>query len=228
MMLRANDIRGAVFLTTCDKNVPAHVMAAARVNIPSIIVTGGPMLPGRFEGKDIVCCTDGRPMIGRYMAGEMTDAEFRTFGLTSHGSVGACGMMGTANTMQCLVEGLGMSLTGCASIHAVSPAKYRCAEESGRKIMELIANDIKPSDIMTKEAILNAVRLLLALGGSTNGVLHLLAISHEAGHPLELETFEQLSHQTPFLCNVRPSGKHTPMTLISRRCSVVMKHLSLC
>ena len=226
MMLRANDIRGAVFLTTCDKNVPAHVMAAARVNIPSIVVTGGPMLPGRFEGKDVVCCTDGRPMIGRYMAGEMADAEFRTFGLTSHGSVGACGMMGTANTMQCLVEGLGMSLTGCASIHAVSPAKYRCAEESGRKIMELIAKDIKPSDIMSKESILNAVRLLLALGGSTNGVLHLLAISHEAGHPLELETFEQLSRQTPFLCNVRPSGKYTLHDFDEAGgVPVVMKHL---
>jgi dihydroxy-acid dehydratase len=226
MMLRANDIRGAVFLTTCDKNVPAHLMAAARVNIPSIFVTGGPMLPGRFEGRDVVCCTDGRPMIGRYMAGEMTEAEFRTFGQTSHGSIGACGMMGTANTMQCLVEGLGMSLTGCASIHAISPAKYRCAEESGRKIMELIAKDLKPSDIMSKESILNAARLLLALGGSTNGVLHLLAISHEAGHPLELETFEQLSHQTPFLCNVKPSGKYTLHDFDEAGgVPVVMKHL---
>jgi len=226
MMLRANDIRGAVFLTTCDKNVPAHVMAAARVNIPSIFVTGGPMLPGRFEGKDVVCCTDGRPMIGRYMAGEMTDAEFRTFGLTSHGSIGACGMMGTANTMQCLVEGLGMSLTGCASIHAVSPAKYRMAEESGRNIMDLIARNIKPSDIMTPDAIQNAVRLLLALGGSTNGVLHLLAISHEAGHPLEMEIFEELSHQTPFLCNVKPSGNYTLHDFDEAGgVPVVMKHL---
>ncbi|MBT8360616.1 MAG: dihydroxy-acid dehydratase, partial [Deltaproteobacteria bacterium] len=115
MMLRANSFSGAVFLTTCDKNVPAHLMAAARVNIPSIFVTGGPMLPGRFQGRDIVCCTDGRPMIGKYMAGDLTDTEFRTFSLTSHGSIGACGMMGTANTMQCLVEAMGMSLTGCAT-----------------------------------------------------------------------------------------------------------------
>jgi dihydroxy-acid dehydratase len=209
MMLRANSFSGAVFLTTCDKNVPAHLMAAARVNIPSIFVTGGPMLPGRFQGRDIVCCTDGRPMIGKFMAGDLTDAEFKTFSLTSHGSIGACGMMGTANTMQCLVEAMGMSLTGCATTHAVSPAKYRCAEESGRKIMDLIGADIKPSDIMTRDAMLNAIRVLLAIGGSTNGILHLLAISRETGDSLDLELFEKLSHDTPFICNVRPSGKYT-------------------
>ena len=209
MMLRANSFSGAVFLTTCDKNVPAHLMAAARVNIPSIFVTGGPMLPGKFQGRDVVCCTDGRPMIGKYMAGDLTEDEFKTFSLTSHGSIGACGMMGTANTMQCLVEGMGMSLTGCASTHAVSPAKYRCAEESGRKIMDLIENDIKPSDIMTRDALLNAIRVLLAIGGSTNGILHLLAISRETGEQLDLETFEKVSKDTPFICNVRPSGKYT-------------------
>ncbi|MBT8330229.1 MAG: dihydroxy-acid dehydratase [Desulfofustis sp.] len=209
MMLRANSFSGAVFLTTCDKNVPAHLMAAARVNIPSIFVTGGPMLPGRFQGRDIVCCTDGRPMIGKYMAGDLTDTEFRTFSLTSHGSIGACGMMGTANTMQCLVEAMGMSLTGCATTHAVSPAKYRCAEESGHRIMDLIEADIKPSNIMTRDAMLNAIRVLLAIGGSTNGILHLLAISRETDDPLDLELFEKLSHDTPFICNVRPSGKYT-------------------
>lgn len=209
MMLRAHEFDGAVFLSTCDKNVPAHLMAAARVNIPSIFVTGGPMLPGRFQGKDVVCCTDGRPMIGAYMAGEMSDEDFRIFSLNSHGGVGACGMMGTANTMQCLVEGLGLSLPGCASTHAVSPHKYRLAEESGRKIMELIHKGIRPSDILTEEAFINAIRLLMALGGSTNGILHLLAISRAAGRPLDLETFERISCSTPFLTNVRPSGKYT-------------------
>ncbi len=209
MMLRANSFSGAVFLTTCDKNVPAHLMAAARVDLPSIFVTGGPMLPGKFQGRDIVCCTDGRPMIGKYMAGDLSEEEFKTFSLTSHGSIGACGMMGTANTMQCLVEGMGMSLTGCATTHAVSPAKYRCAEESGRRIMDLIENDIKPSDIMTRDALLNAVRVLLAIGGSTNGILHLLAVSRETGEQLNLDTFEKLSKDTPFICNVRPSGKYT-------------------
>ena len=184
------------------------------------------MLPGRFQDRDVVCCTDGRPMIGKYMAGELTEDEFRTFGLTSHGSIGACGMMGTANTMQCLVEGLGMSLTGCASTHAVSPAKYRFAEESGRRIMDLIATDIKPSDIITRDALLNAVRLLLAIGGSTNGILHLLAISREAGHPLDLETFEKISHDTPFICNVKPSGKYTLRDLDEAGgVPVVMKYL---
>lgn len=209
MMLRANSFSGAVFLTTCDKNVPAHLMAAARVNLPSIFVTGGPMLPGHFQGRDIVCCTDGRPMIGKYMAGEITDDEFDHFSMSSHGSIGACGMMGTANTMQCLVEALGMSLTGCASTHAVSPAKYRFAEESGRKIVDLIKADIRPSDIMCPEAMENAIRVLLAVGGSTNGILHLLAISRETGNPLDLKIFERLSRDTPLLGNVKPSGNYT-------------------
>ncbi|MCF8110114.1 MAG: dihydroxy-acid dehydratase [Desulfobacteraceae bacterium] len=227
MMLKANSLKGAVFLTTCDKNVPAHLMAAARVNLPSIFVTGGPMLPGRYQGRDVVCCTDGRPMIGKYMAGEVTEEEFREFSLTSHGSIGACGMMGTANTMQCLAEAMGMSLTGCASVHAVSPAKYRMAEESGRKIMDLIAKDIKPSDIMTKQALSNAVRILMAIGGSTNGILHLLAISHEAGRPLGLDAFEKLSHETPFLCDVKPSGKYTLRDFDEAGgVPVLMKHLA--
>lgn len=209
MSLRAHEFDGAIFLTTCDKNVPAHLMAAARVNLPSIFVTGGPMLPGRFQGRDIVCCTDGRPMIGKYMAGEMSEEDFDEFCLASHGSVGACGMMGTANTMQCLVEGLGLCLPGCASAHAVSPSKYRIAEESGRQIMELVNKGITASKILTEEAFENAIRLLMALGGSTNGILHLLAIAREANCPLELEDFERISNETPFICNVRPSGKYT-------------------
>ncbi|ATW23485.1 dihydroxy-acid dehydratase [Candidatus Formimonas warabiya] len=226
MSLRAHEFDGAVFLTTCDKNVPAHLMAAARVNLPSIFVTGGPMLPGRFQGKDIVCCTDGRPMFGKYMTGELNEEDFQEFCLASHGSVGACGMMGTANTMQCLVEGLGMSLPGCATSHAVSPSKYRLAEESGRQIMELVARKITASAVMTKEAFDNAIRLFMALGGSTNGILHLLAIAKEAGCSLQLENFESISNETPFLCNVRPSGKYTLRDFDEAGgIPVMMKHL---
>ena len=226
MMLRSNSFSGAVFLTTCDKNVPAHLMAAARVNLPSIFVTGGPMLPGHFEGKDVVCCTDGRPMIGRYIAGDITPEQFQQFSQVSHGSVGACGMMGTANTMQCLVEGLGMSLTGCATTHAVAPAKYRYAEESGRTVMKLVEANLGPRDIMNGKTMNNAIRLLMALGGSTNGILHLLAISRDAGIGLDLETFERISAETPCLCNVKPSGTYT-MLDFDRAGGVpaVMKHL---
>lgn len=209
MMLRANGFDGAVFLSTCDKNVPAQLLAAARVNLPSIFVTGGPMLPGKFKGENVVCCTDGRKTIGAYDAGELTEEELCFFGEVSHSSIGACGMMGTANTMQCLTEVLGLSLPGCASTHAVDPKKYRLAAESGRKIVELIARGLRVSDIVTKNSLENAIRALMALGGSTNAVIHLLALAKELSIPLDLSDFDRFSRTTPFLTNVKPSGKYT-------------------
>jgi dihydroxy-acid dehydratase len=209
MMLRSHGFDGAIFLSTCDKNVPAQLIAAARVNLPSIFITGGAMLPGKFKGENMVCCADGRKIIGEYDAGRLTEEELSYFGDITHSSIGACGMMGTANTMQCLVEVLGLSLPGCGSTHAVDPKKYRIAEESGRKIVELSARGIHVSDIVTKKSLENAIRALMALGGSTNGVIHLLALAKELNIPIELSEFDRFSRNTPFLTDVKPSGKYT-------------------
>jgi len=209
VMLKAHPFKGCVFLSTCDKNIPAQLIAAARVNIPSIFVTGGPMMPGTFKGEDIVCCTDGRRLFGEYLAEKLSEDEYKILTESTHPGVGACGMMGTANTMQIIVEALGMSLPGCATVPAVAAKKYWYAEKSGLQIMYLIKNKITPSKIMSYNAIKNAIRILMAIAGSTNAVVHLLALSRALGIKIDLSTFERLSKTTPYICNIKPSGKYT-------------------
>ena len=205
-LLKAHGVAGCVFISSCDKNVPGQLMAAASVDIPSIFVTGGSMLPGRFKDEEIVCCTDGRRLFGDYEKGVLTRDEFEELLNSTHSGVGACGTMGTANTMQSLTEALGLCLPGSAIVPGVAAKKYWFAEESGRQIMHLVQKGITARKILTPQAFENAVRILMAMGGSTNAILHLIAVARKAGVCMDLEMFDRLSAQTPFLCNVKPSG----------------------
>jgi dihydroxy-acid dehydratase len=208
-MIKAQPLDAAVLLSTCDKNVPAQLMGCASANIPSIIVTGGSMLPGKFKDEDVACCTDGYKYMTDWRAGNITDEELTEFENVSMPSIGACSMMGTANTMQSMAEALGMTLSGSASIPAVFAKKYMMAEESGRQVVQLMKEGIKPSDIMTLKAFENAIRVLMALGGSTNTVIHLIAIARQLDIELGLKIFDKISEETPWLVGVKPCGKYT-------------------
>ena len=212
LVVDANRFDGIVLLASCDKIVPACWMAAARLDIPAIMVTGGPMMPGRFRGEDLVF-SSSREAIGRMRRGEITPEDFNEIERCICPGPGSCAMMGTANSTSCLTEVLGMSLPGCGTAHAVDSKKLRIARESGERILRIWAEDLKPSKIITPAALANAITASMALGGSTNIVLHLLALASELGIPLSLKTFDEISHRTPFICNVRPSGKYPLLDL---------------
>ncbi|MEM1997023.1 MAG: dihydroxy-acid dehydratase [Candidatus Bathyarchaeia archaeon] len=197
-----------VFICSCDKDVPALLMAAARINLPSIFVLGGAMLPGKFKGEDVVCCTDAQRLERDFRAGIITEEEWREFQNSVFPCSGACGPMGTANTMQCMAEALGMALPGSACSPATLAETYWRAEESGRKIMELLKENVRPRDIMTEKSLENAIKVLMAIGGSTNAIIHLIAIARELDLNLPLERFDEISKRTPFLVDVKPSGRY--------------------
>ncbi len=197
----------ASFICTCDKDVPALLMGCARVNLPSIFVLGGTMLPGRWRGEDVVCCTDGIKAEAMYRGGLISEKDWSEFKRSVCPCSGACGPLGTANTMQVMAEALGMSLPGSATTPAVYAQLYQKAEESGRALMHLLREDVKPRDIMTVKAIENAVRLLMAMGGSTNAVIHLIALAKQLEISLPLERFDEVSRETPFIVDVKPSGQ---------------------
>jgi len=203
----------AVFICTCDKDVPAMLMAAARVNIPSVFVLGGAMLPGRWRGEDVVCCSDWQRFDPERRAGLISDEEWSEFLECVLPCSGACGPMGTANTDQSIAEALGMALPGAASVPAVTARLPALAEESGRAVMQLLKEDIKPRDIMTSKALENAVRVLMAIGGSTNLVIHLIALARMLDLGLSLERFDELSRETPYIVNVKPSGRYAAVDL---------------
>lgn len=208
LVIRAHAFDGVVFLTNCDKITPGMLMAAARVNIPSVIVTGGPMLAGvhRKERRSLV--RDTFEAIGAVKAGSMEEKELTAIEKEACPGPGSCSGMYTANTMALVTESLGMSIPGCATALAVSGKKRRIAYESGLLINELIKKDLKPRQVMTKEAFENAVRIDLAFGGSTNTALHIPAIAHEAGvKEIGLETFDRLGPSTPQILSVRPGGE---------------------
>ena len=198
----------AVFICTCDKDIPALLLAAARVNIPSIFVLGGTMLPGRWLGQDVVCCTDLQRAETERRAGTITEAEFELFKECVIPGCGACGPLGTANTMQSMTEALGMALPGSATTPAVSAELLRRAEDSGAKVIELLAKNLCPRDIMTSAAVDNAIKTLMAMGGSTNAVIHLIALAHQLDFDLPLDRFDAISRETPYLVNVKPSGTY--------------------
>jgi dihydroxy-acid dehydratase len=208
VMVEAHLFDGVVFIPSCDKVVPGHLMAAARLNIPSIFVTGGPMLPGRYKGRDLTL-TDMREFVGEVVAGKITERELKRIESVACPGPGSCSMMATANTMAATTEALGMSLTGCATTHAVDPEKLVLAEKSGRRIVELWKEGVKPSDVMTEDAFRNAITVDMALGGSLNTCLHLPAIASELGLKIPLDLFDEISARTPHICPIKPAGQYT-------------------
>jgi dihydroxy-acid dehydratase len=198
---------GLVLIPNCDKIVPGMLMAAARLNIPALVISGGPMLSGEFRGRQIDLITLFE-YVGKARIGEMTMDELREAEGCACPGVGSCAGMFTANSMNCLTEVLGMGLPGNGTIPAVWAERIRLAKEAGMKVMELVEKNLRPSDILTLKAFENALRVDLAFGGSTNTSLHLPAIAKEAGIPLTLETFNTFSDRTPHLCFMSPGGPH--------------------
>ena len=209
VMVEAHRLDAFAIVASCDKIVPGSLMAIARIDIPSIVVTGGPMMPGSFKGESIDLVKGAFEGVGRYKAGEITLEELKAIENRSCPGCGSCAGMFTANTMACVTEALGLSLPTCATTHAVDARKARLAKRSGMKLMELVEKNLTPSRIMTREAFENAIRVDLALGGSTNTVLHIPAIAREAGVKLELGVFDELSRSTPHLCDLRPAGPYS-------------------
>jgi len=207
VVVEANRFDGVVLLTNCDKITPGMMMAAARLDIPAIVVTGGPMMSGRYRGRK-VDVTSIFEAVGRVSAGEITEEELKRIEDEAFPGCGSCNGMYTANTMACIAESIGLSLPGCASSLAVSSKKARIAKRSGERIVGMVKEELKPSDILTREAFENAITVDMALGGSTNAVLHLTAIANEAGVSLPLEVFDEIARRTPHICDMRPGGPH--------------------
>ena len=208
----ANRFDAIVLLASCDKIVPACWMAAARLDIPAIIITGGPMMPGIYRGQELANPYT-REATGRYHRGEITLKDLNEIESCLCPGPGSCAMMGTANSTSCLTEVMGLSLPGCGTAHAVDAKKMRLSRESGEQVMRLFREDLRPSKILTPQTIKNAITASMALGGSSNIVLHLLALANELGIPLSLEDFDEISRRTPFLCNITPSGKYPMFNL---------------
>ncbi len=207
IMATAHAFDALVFIPNCDKVVPGMLMAAARMNVPSIFVSGGPMLAGVVNGKK-VSLTQVFEGVGAISANRMTNEELQYLEENACPTCGSCSGMFTANSMNCVTEVLGMGLPGNGTVPAVYSERIRLAKQAGMKIMELLDKNIRPLDILTPEAFSNAVRLDMAIGCSTNSVLHLLAIAAEAGVKLNLELFNEMSSSTPHLCKLMPAGQH--------------------
>ena len=208
-MAMAHQFDALVMVPNCDKNVPGLLMAAARVNIPTIFVSGGPMLAGRVKGQK-TSLSSLFEAVGAYSAGTMTEEEVEEYENKACATCGSCSGMYTANSMNCLTEVIGMGLQGNGTIPAVYSERIRLAKHAGMKIMELLEKDIRPRDIMSKEAFMNALTVDMALGCSTNTMLHLPAIAHEVGFDLNIDIANEVSAKTPNLCHLAPAG-HTYM-----------------
>lgn len=202
----AHRLDGLVLLTNCDKITPGMLMAAGRLNVPSIIVTAGPMLSGHYKGRRLNLTSDTFEAVGKFKKGLIGKEELDALEMCACPGAGSCQGMYTANTMACITEALGMSVEGCATAPAVSAKKRRIAFDSGRRIVELVKKNITPRKIMNMKAFENAIMVDLALGGSTNTVLHIPAIANDAGLHLPLETFDRLAKTTPHIVNMLPGG----------------------
>ena len=207
-MMRANPIDGAVLLGGCDKTIPALLMGASSVNLPSIVVPGGPMLTGTFRGSPLGCGTDVWRMSEEVRAGLLSKAKFLDSESAMIRSRGHCNTMGTASTMGIMAEALGMALPGVAGIPAADSRLLQAAHNSGRYIVEMVTKNLTPSDVMTKASFENAILTLASIGGSTNAVVHLLAIAGRLGVTLTLDDFDRIGSRTPLLVNLQPSGKY--------------------
>ncbi len=206
--MRGQPIDGAVLLVGCDKTTPSLLMAAASTDIPSIVVTGGPMLNGYFRGERVGSGTHLWKFSEAVKAGEMTQEEFLEAEQSMSRSSGTCNTMGTASTMASMAEALGMALSGNAAIPAVDSRRRVMAQLSGRRIVQMVKDDLKPSDVMTKQAFENAIRTNAAIGGSTNAVIHLLAIAGRVGIDLTLDDWDRCGRDVPTIVNLMPSGKY--------------------
>ena len=207
-MIRGNPIDGVVLLTNCDKTTPAALMGAASADLPAIMVSGGPMLSGHYRGEILGACTDCRRYTVEYQAGTISAETYREVEANLVRSAGHCMVMGTASTMNSLMEALGMALPGNGAIPAADSRRIRLAQAAGRQIVQLVERDIRPSQILTAEAFDNAITLLNAVGGSTNAIVHLPAIAGRAGVDLPLSRFDEISRRSPLIANMRPSGEY--------------------
>jgi dihydroxy-acid dehydratase len=207
-MAMAHGFDGLVLVPNCDKIIPGMLMAAARINLPAVLVSGGPMLAGRFQGKDI-SVSNIFEAAGRFEAGKISAAELDAMEKAACPGCGSCAGLFTANTMNCLTEALGISLPGNGTIPAAhSGARKMLAKAAGQLIIELVAGDIKPRDILKLQAFENAIAVDMAIGGSSNSVLHLTAIAHEAGVELPLERFDEISRRIPYIVKLSPGGEY--------------------
>lgn len=204
----AHQLDGLICLTNCDKITPGMLMGVTRLNIPAIIVTAGPMLSGRYRQRKLAFVHDTYEALARAKKGEISQEELECLEMEACPGAGSCQGLYTANTMACLTETLGMSLPGCGTALAVSAKKRRIAQASGERIVELVKKDIKPLDIITKNSIENAIVVDMALGGSSNTVLHLMAIAKEAGINLDLKMFDKISKSIPHIANLEPAGPY--------------------
>jgi len=207
IMARAHPFDGLVLIPNCDKIVPGMLMAALRLNIPSVVVSGGPMLAGRYEGQDVDLITvfEG---VGKVKANALTETELRSLEECACPGCGSCSGMFTANSMNCLTEALGLGLPGNGTIPAVYAARLRLAKTAGARVMDLVLKGIRPRDIATLDAFRNALTVDMALGCSTNTILHVPAIAHEAGIDLNLDVLNEISVKTPHICYLSPAGPH--------------------
>lgn len=212
LMIQAHKFDGIVCICTCDKIVPGMLMAAGRCNIPAIILTGGNMLPGNLHGCEL-SLTDVFEGVGKVAGGVMTEDELRELEAAAMPGCGSCQGLYTANTMACMTEAIGMSLPGCAATPAVYAEKLRLAYRSGKQIIDLVQRQVLPRDIITKASLRNAIRVDMALGGSTNTVLHLMAIATEAGIPFDIQEFNKISEQVPHIAQMMPGGPHSMQAL---------------
>ncbi len=207
VMAMAHPFDALVMVTNCDKITPGMLMAALRLNIPTIMLSGGPMLAGEWEGRetDLTTVWEG---VGQVAAGALTEEQLSDLEERCCPGCGSCAGMFTANTMNCMAEALGLALPGNGTVPAVSAARVRMAKRAGVEVMELLEKGIRPADIATREAFLNAIAVDMALGGSTNTLLHLPAIAHEAGISLSQSLFQEISDRVPHLCSMSPAGPH--------------------
>lgn len=205
IMVQAHQFDGMVLIPTCDKIVPGHLMAAGRLDIPTIVVTGGPMLPGFVgdENRDLISVFEG---VGAHQNGLISDFELKILEDFSCSGAGSCAGLFTANTMACVTEALGLSLPGCGTAHAVDAKKTRIAKDSGERIVEMVNEGLTAHMVVTQRSIENAIKIDMAIGGSTNTTLHLPAIAHEFGLKLPIELFDELSKTTPHIVTLRPGG----------------------
>jgi dihydroxy-acid dehydratase len=207
-LLRANPIDGVVLLGGCDKTIPALLMAAASVDLPAIVVPGGPMLTGTYKGKALGCGTDVWKFSEELRAGKMSEEDFLKSEQSMIRSRGHCNTMGTASTMGCVAESLGMTIPGVAGTPAPDSRLLQTAQETGRLIVQMVKDDRKPSDVMTKGSFINAIVALAGIGGSTNAVVHILAIAGRLGIKLTLDDFDKIGSKVPLLANLQPAGTH--------------------